>query len=241
MGTLHAFDYLSAPEKHAPSGVCVVFGDEPFLKRLVLGRLREAVLGGADSDVPFTSFEGGTAEWRDVLDELSTVSLFGEGARLVVIEDADEFVTDKRSTEDSQPKVGRGAENRGHLESYVERPRSTGVLILEASRWATNTRLYKAITKTGLQIECRAPMTGRGSWKKPDDVAMLKWLAGWSRAEHDATIGGQAAELMYELVGPEFGLLDQELAKLALFAGPGGDISTEMVRDVVGGWRTKTT
>ncbi|MFQ5468106.1 MAG: metal ABC transporter solute-binding protein, Zn/Mn family, partial [Kiloniellaceae bacterium] len=34
--------------------------------------------------------------------------------------------------------------------------------------------------------------------------------------------------------------LDQELAKLALFAGRGGKITTEMVRDVTGGWRTKT-
>jgi DNA polymerase-3 subunit delta len=30
------------------------------------------------------------------------------------------------------------------------------------------------------------------------------------------------------------------LAKLALFAGPGGTVTPEMVRDVVGGWKTKT-
>jgi DNA polymerase-3 subunit delta len=47
--------------------------------------------------------------------------------------------------------------------------------------------------------------------------------------------------MMVEAVGPELGLLDQELAKLALMAGSPGKITPEMVDRMVGGWRTKTT
>src|SRR5688572_29667754 len=32
--TLHAFDYLAAPQSYPPPAVVALFGDEPFLKRL---------------------------------------------------------------------------------------------------------------------------------------------------------------------------------------------------------------
>ena len=47
--------------------------------------------------------------------------------------------------------------------------------------------------------------------------------------------------MLVELVGPELGLLDQELAKLALMAGNDKKITPEMVQKLVGGWRAKTT
>jgi DNA polymerase III subunit delta len=47
--------------------------------------------------------------------------------------------------------------------------------------------------------------------------------------------------MLVELIGPELGLLDQELAKLALMAGDEKKITEESVRRSVGGWRTKTT
>ena len=47
--TLHAFDYLAAPGKHVPPpGICAVFGDELFLRRLALAAVRHAVMGDAD-------------------------------------------------------------------------------------------------------------------------------------------------------------------------------------------------
>ena len=218
---LHVFEYLEAPSKYPPAAVNVVFGDEAFLKRLAVKSLRSAVAN--DDDTPFATFDGDSVEWRDVLDELSTVALFGGGGpRLAVVEQADTFVS----------------KNRERLEAYVEKPRSTGVLILEVSTWMATTRLYKAIDKTGLQIECRAPTLGSG--KAIDERKIAAWLAQWSQKRHDAVLAPQAAALILELVGPEFGLLDQELAKLALFAGPGGTIKPDLVRDVVGGWKAKT-
>ena len=45
---------------------------------------------------------------------------------------------------------------------------------------------------------------------------------------------------MLDLVGPELGLLDTELAKLVLFLEKGQPIKADLVRDIVGGWRTKS-
>ena len=79
--TIHVFDFIDATATRS-AAFCVVFGDEPFLKRLALRAIRGQVLG--DADAPFESFDGTTAEWRDVHDELSTVALFGGGRRLAV-------------------------------------------------------------------------------------------------------------------------------------------------------------
>ncbi len=218
---LHVFDFLESPGKHPPAPVNVVYGDDPFLKRLAIKTLRSAV--SSDDDTPFATFDGDEASWRDVVDELSTVALFGGGQRrLAVIEQADAFITKLREK----------------LEAYVEKPRSTGVLILEVNTWVATTRLYKAIDKSGLAIACRAPTLGTG--KSIDRRRIAAWLVRWAKQRHEAVLEAKAAALLLDLVGIEFGLLDQELAKLALFAGLGGTIRPELVQDVVGGWKAKT-
>src|SRR6266850_7048402 len=115
--TFHAFDFLAKPAAHKLPGVCAAFGDEPFLKRLVLKELRRQVLGD-DADVPVAAYDcqDRMPDWRDVADELATASLFGGGSpRLVILEQADAFVS----------------ANRQKLEDYAAKPRSTGVLILD--------------------------------------------------------------------------------------------------------------
>lgn len=222
--TIHVFDYLSAQSPVLSAAVCVVFGDEPFLKRLALQSIRRQVLG--DGDTPVESFDGTTAQWRDVHDELGTVALFGGGGRrLAVIDDADDF-------------VGRF---RDKLEPYAERSKSRNVLVLNVGTWASNTRLYKLVDQFGLQIECRVPQKASSSKNKViDEPRLLNWIVAWSHSHHGVKLAPKAARLMLDLVGPELGLLDQDLAKLALFVPSGGQISPEMVQEVIGGWRAKT-
>ena len=137
--TLHVFDFLKQADT-MPAAVTVLFGDESFLKRLALKQL-VARQFGVDDDAPYATFQG-DIQWRDVADELSTVSLFGGNRpRMAIVEEADSFVTNQRDK----------------LETYVAKPASKGILVLEVNAWAANTRLYKAVNKTGLQIECRAP------------------------------------------------------------------------------------
>lgn len=221
MATIHVFDYLEAPPQ-LPPGVCVVFGDEPFLKQLALTQLRNSLL--PDPDSPFATFDGGQVQWRDVSDELSTIAMFGGGAkRVAIVEQADSFVS----------------QDRDRLQDYVTKPRSKAALILEVKSWAATTNLYKTLDKTGLQIDCRAPQQTTG--RKEIDIRRISaWLIDWAQKRHDAKLTAAGANLLLDLVGPEFGLLDQELAKLALFAGLGGTIKPDMVRDVVGGWKMKT-
>lgn len=211
---LHAIDYLAAPGDHAPRPVNVVFGDESFLKRQVLASLKKHALGSDDADFSLTAFEGRQAELREVLDELSTMAMFGGSSRLVLIEDADDFVS----------------RYRPELEDYVESPRPTGKLILEARSWPATTRLYKAVAAKGLTIDCSAP--------KPRQIP--KWIAGWAKKAHGVAVESAAAAMLVDLVGTELGLLDQEIGRLALSVGEDKKVSAKTVRENVGSWRART-
>ena len=210
-----ALDYLAQPEKHGPQPVCAVFGDESFLRRQAIHCLRAAVLEGEDGDFSLSSFEGRGTSFRDVHEVLSTVAMFGGGRRLAVVEDADEFVTRYRT----------------QLENYVARPSPNGVLVLDVDALPSNTRLHKSIAAQGLLIDCGAPAPAK----------LCKWLVDWAKHHHHVQLPPAAAEMLVELIGPELGLLDQELAKLALMAGDEKRITPELVGRTVGGWRAKTT
>jgi DNA polymerase-3 subunit delta len=226
MSTLAVLDYLAATERPVPSGICVLFGDEPFLKRLAMNALRRQMQSG-DDDAPVSAYdcEERRPDWRDVADELSTASLFGGGPRLVILDRADSFVS----------------ANRERLEDYVAKPRSSGLLLLAVDDWPANTRLYKAVDQSALQINCRPPEKQRGKTKSLDEAAVVKWIVAWGKSQHAVAIAPDAAQLLLELTGPAFGVLDQDLAKLALFVKAGQRVTAEMVQQIVGGWRTKTT
>jgi DNA polymerase III subunit delta len=239
-GPVAALDYLARAADNPPRAVCVLFGDEPFLKSEVLGALRSAVLAGDQAEFSSRTFAGDEAEPRSVFDELATVALFGGARRLVVVTEADDFVS----------------ANRAALEDYIGRPCATGVLVLEVKTWPSNTRLFKQLAESGLQIDCKAPA----------DAALLQWLYDRAEREYHAAFARGAAERLLEIVGPQMGRLDQETAKLSLLAAspalPSPDsrsvsqgpdarpvparstnpppITVQLIDDAVGGWRAKT-
>ncbi len=220
---MHVFDILEKPDSLQPAAVIVIAGPEAFLRQLATQAVVRAVFG--EQEIPHESFDGEQAQWRDIADELATVSLFASGGpRVAVVHAADDFIS----------------KNRGQLEKYVERPAGGSVLVLIADAFPANTRLYKAVSAQHLIIQCKAPERGSGSSSQPDSRRIEKWLCRWASDRHAATLMPSAAEVLLELVGPEFGILDQELAKLGAVAVTEGKITPEMVHEYVGGWRMKT-
>ena len=214
MAVQTALNFLGKKRPPKIPGVVVVYGKEPFLRQLVIAAVRHLVLGEGEAELSLTRFEGKSAEPRDVFDELGTLAMFGPQRRLVVVESADEFVT----------------RHRPLLENYVEHPKSSGVLLLDSPLWKTNTRLHKAIAKNGLPIEC----------KPPSPAKLEDWIIGWAATAHDIQLEHAAAEMLAEIVGPQLGLLDQELAKLASFAATEKKIDVATLSEVVGRTRAKT-
>ena len=227
---LHATEYLKQPAKFPPKPVCVLFGGDAFLKSQAFRQLRKALLDGAggktsvagrstddtaDAEFSLTRFDGNQATFPIVLRELAMMTMFGDGQRVVVVEDADAFVT----------------RFRGEWEEYAAAPSRTSTLILLVGTFPANTRLYKIVESSGLLVDC-APL---------GEKAIPQWLVGWTLTAHRLHCDIAAAELLVDLVGTELGLLDQELSKLALVVEKGGKLTAATVQDNVGSWRTRTT
>ena len=57
------------------------------------------------------------------------------------------------------------------------------MLVLLVDEWLGTTRLYKAVEKNGLAIDCRPPQKQQGKSKSLDEPAIVKWMsAGESRS-----------------------------------------------------------
>lgn len=209
---MDALAFLDLKKLPNPRAVYVLPGEERLLKRLVLRRLREMILGNTTDELAFCTFAGDAAAFATVNDELLTRP-FLSPRKLVVVEDADAFVSG----------------NRDKLERYVEKPSSVGFLILDLKSWKSNTRLAKVVPPEAT-INCER--------LKPQPLK--NWLVRWAQDQHGQKLEPAAADLLVELIGPEMGVLDQEIAKLAVFVGKGQPITPKAVDALVGQSRLET-
>ena len=211
---MHATEYLKDPAKHEVPPVVVLAGAERALKQSALTALKQSVLGEDDDDASITHFPGKDAEFKTVSDELFTVSMWGD-CRVVVIDDADAFITD----------------NRAALERYVQKPAKKSVLVFDAKSWRGNTKLAKALKTTSLTITC----------DELEGSALNQWIRSTAETQHSKQITREGATTLAELTGNNLGMLDQELSKLSTYVGERAKIDTEDVRKLVGGWKAETT
>jgi DNA polymerase-3 subunit delta len=208
---MHAVDFLKQSPAEIPP-VVVLTGGQRHLKQAALGVLRQLII--ADDDSSLTRFQGRDAELQGVADELHTVSMWGD-RRLVVVDDADDFVT----------------KYRAGLEKLIEKPARKSVLVLDVKSLPKTTRLYKQVVAKGLEVDC-------SELKGPQ---LFKWLQETARDQYGKTLTRDGAALLIELIGEELGMLNSELAKLASYAADKSKIDVDDVTGLVGGWRTETT
>jgi DNA polymerase-3 subunit delta len=216
---LSAFDLLLEATQLEPVPACALVGDEGFLKHEARRALVDRMAGPEGKDS--VDILDGDAELRDVLDALSARSLFGSDHRIVVVEDADALVT----------------ECRAQLEDYVVKPFPDATLVLEVSTWPATTRLAKAVAATGLTISCQAP--AKGAELTAFNKRLKTWLVAVAKRDHQCELMPAAVDLLLDLLPSEAGILYQEVARLALLGR--GKIDAELVRQNVGGWRTRQT
>ena len=141
----------------------------------------------AGKDAQRIDVDGESAQLGEVLDELRSFAMFS-ASKFVVVRNADDFI--KRYRE--------------QVEEYVEKPSAGSVLVLRVSSLPSNQRIYKYIVANGQVHDCEAP-------KK-----LGEWIINRAKGTHKLAIKPDAAALLLDLIGPDLGRLDNELAKLAL-------------------------
>jgi DNA polymerase III subunit delta len=210
--SMEALPFLASPKAKLGS-LYVVHGDEPFLKRHVIRAVRTRALGEQADEQSVSLYAGDKATFAEIFDDLDTVPFF-DPKRVVLVESADPFISKYRS----------------ELETKLKQLPETGVLILDVKTWASNTRLAKMIDNSATVV-CKAP----GS------QSMARWCSDWCTAQYQKQLPAPAASLLVDLVGPEMGLLDQEMLKLSIYIGQRARIDAEDVDKLVGNNRAADT
>jgi DNA polymerase-3 subunit delta len=213
---MHALEWLRESGRQSVRPVFAVFGDDPYLIRESIGAVARISVAGEEGDAAISRFPGAQTGLADVLDELFTLPFFSS-RRLVVIEEADAFVSKYRS----------------ELERYVEGPSSSATLLIQSKQWLATTKLAKLVDKHGLAIECTA-------LRDKDTGRLCDWLIQYARTRCEAQLDGAAAHALVELVGPEVGLLVAEVEKLAVYAGESRRIGRGDVVKMVEAGRVET-
>lgn len=218
----NCFEILLAKElpREVPP-VVFASGDDLFLRRQSTGRILELLqIDSQETKV----YDGEDCQWRDVHDELATVSLFDPGQRrVVVVKQGDKFVKEARSS----------------LEKWCAAPVASSLLLVEVNTFLATTNLYKAVVLHGWAIDCAAPKSKQ--WGSPVDTkAVEKWVQQWAAQTHRLILTQSQSAMVVDMVGSDFGLLDRELAKAALYCEDNGKISDVSLKQAVGSWRTQT-
>jgi DNA polymerase III subunit delta len=208
---MDALTFLDKIDKAKVQPIYVLTGDEAFLKHQVLAGLRRLVLGPGDDGFGVCTFAGDKASFSVVHAELTTLPFLAP-RRLVVVERADPFITAERS----------------RLEKYAAAPAEMGVLVLDVQMWQSNTRLAKQLPDVAVLV-CKSPQTHK----------LPEWCVAWCKAQHGKELPLAAARLLVDLVGPDMGLLNQELSKLATYVGDARRIDSGVVDLLVGSSRAE--
>jgi DNA polymerase-3 subunit delta len=207
-----AVDFLADKAPFKPIPVLALYGPERYFRIEILKRIPG--LSGEEAEGSLTRLQGATADFRSVISELKTVSMFGD-SRVVLIEEADPFVT----------------ANRSALEKYVQSPSRTSILILDVKAWKKTEKLYKLVDQHGLNLECNE-LSG---------AALTGWMQKLAKDEFGKKLDRESAAMIVTLAGEGLSLLQSEIAKLAALVGDAEVITKDDVAKVVGGWRMETT
>ena len=214
MTLIHAFELLEKPPSSFADAMAV-FGNDTSLRSWVFQLLSNA------GDV--TQFDGEQVDWSDLRDELATASLFDFGGkRTILLRNADKFVSS----------------NRQQIEKHLAKSTTASRFVLELDSLASNTRIYKTLLNQHALVDCRVDDSNKGS--SPSVAKRRSFLMGYVARRHSTKLSRDAADLLMQLVGDDCGILETEIAKLALYCEPGQSIDQTLVEEVVAGWQGKT-
>jgi DNA polymerase-3 subunit delta len=209
---MNALDWLRAPTRAAIRPICVVYGDDAYLVQESIAAVARAIFPDRDADQVISRFPGADANLAAVLDEVRTLPFFSRN-RLVIVDDADPFVTRYRK----------------ELEAFTEKLCEKGILLLRTKAWVSTTLLAKAIEKVGFAIDCKSPKEGD----------LVPWLCQMASDRWGAQLAAPEARLLLELVGPESGILMAELEKLSIYVAETKHIEKNDILKLVGAGRVE--
>lgn len=195
------------PSPQTTAGVCVVFGEDAFLVAKECEKRLDTLLTEEERMTGLSEPKASDAQIADVLDELRTVPFLAP-RRVVLIKDAEPFLKNF------------GAQ----LETYLDAPSPSGVLLMTATNFDKRTRFYKTLQKIGGTVEV-APIKAYN---------LPQYITGYAKEQHDIALDARSSRLLVELTGDDPGRLCREMDKLALYVSPKKAVTTQDIEQLIG-------
>jgi DNA polymerase III subunit delta len=164
------------------------------------------------SEVDTILYDGATVSLAELSQTCQTVGLF-DPERLVVV----------RGLE-GRLKGGKKGVETDELRRTLASVAPTTTLLLLSPEMDDKNGLIDMVREVSGQVR---------SFVTPKRAELPRWIAARGSA-HGVTVRRDAAELLADMLGANSVLLDTEVEKLAVYAGEGGTISTEVVETLVG-------
>jgi DNA polymerase III delta subunit len=211
--------YFSDLERHlarSPLGpVYVAYGNNAFEVQEAVAALKAKACEGQDPSLAVVEFAKEQRDLGEVMDALLSVPMFVT-SRMVVLQNAGEFLNRHRKA----------------LESYLERPCTSSVLVMTVDKWNRKTKLSQRIEELGGDIACWAPRGGRD---------LIAWVQRRARTVHGKQIDAGASQLLADLCQGDLSGIAAELAKLELYVGAAPAITEKDVSAVGMGYSAYQT
>jgi DNA polymerase-3 subunit delta len=186
----------------------LVVGAEPLLRDDALEAIRIAVLADGPSDFDYERLDGEMVTGAALLDAVGTLPVLSP-RRLVVL----------REPEAARAKARGVTDALGEALAAVKDSRDT-VLVVLAEKVDGRSRWVKSFGSAAV-VRCDPPRKAR---------ALTDFIAA-EASRQGVDVDRAAIALLAERTGPQLLMLRQEIAKAALFAGPGEKVKAKHVAE----------
>jgi DNA polymerase-3 subunit delta len=225
--------FLARMKKREIAPAYLFVGSEMYQRRICREALLRAALGEADRDNAVTRYDLNEAELAEVIDDARALSLFASN-RVILVRSAEAVLPKGKAAEESEEESPRGQPEL--LAAYLKDPSPGVVLAFDCERFdlegddkAKVDRVRKFYAAVADTVEFRR-------YSVEDAAAEGARLA----ARAGLTIESDAMALLIESLAADVARIAVEIEKLALYAGPGRQITAEDIGALVPDARATT-
>ncbi len=186
----------------------LVVGVEPLLRDDALEAIRIAVISDGPSDFDYERLDGGMATGAALLDAVRTLPVLAP-RRLVVLREPEAARTKARGLADALAEALVAVEDS-----------HDSVLVVVAEKVDGRSRWVKTFESAAV-VRCDPPRKAK---------ALFDFIAAEANRQ-GVDVDQAAIALLAERTGPQLLMLRQEIAKAALFAGPGEKVKAKHVAE----------
>ncbi|MDF2626571.1 MAG: hypothetical protein K0R39_402 [Symbiobacteriaceae bacterium] len=217
---------LAELQKGKVRPVYLLYGGEPFLEEALFREIKKATVEPATVDFNFHVFGPAPDQIQQALAVAQTQPFFAE-RRLVVVKDCPIFAASRKKEEAEEgEEEAKGNAGEEPLIAYLKSPvPSTCLVFLCEDSVDSRKKVTKAVIATGGAVECKP--------YKPEEAT--HWAEARATSIYGKKLPDAAARLLIEKIGADLRLIDNELQKLALYAGDAKQITAIDVDSLVGG------